>query len=277
MIRWMLSLLLCAGFALAGAPADVTVQGLYEGSCKSDNGVECKLEVRVVAQGKGEFKVFIRETLPDGKLVKVDGEAKTDGDAVAFKAKVGDTAWSGTYADGGFTGTCPTGCKLAIKRVQRQSPTLGKKPPEGAIVLLDGKNFVQLNKRKNKDGTENPWPQAAEDGSMQVAKGGMSSKQGLDGSFDYHVEFINPFMPDKHSQGRGNSGVFLPNGDEIQFSTPSAMPRMWAAAVAASTSTKTPTPSTSSPSLRFRRSNGRPTTSNTASRSRTARSWPSRA
>ena len=44
----------------------------------------------------------------------------------------------------------------------------------------------------------------------------MNSKRTFDGSFDLHVEFVNPLMPTAHSQGRGNSGVYLPNGDEIQ-------------------------------------------------------------
>ncbi|HUT35262.1 MAG TPA: DUF1080 domain-containing protein [Planctomycetota bacterium] len=204
-----------AAVAWAGAPPDVEVQGLYEGACKDAKG-ECKLEARVVAQGKGAFKVFIRQTLADGKIANVNGAASAEGDSVAFTAKAGDVEWKGTYANAAFTGTCGEGCTLELKRVQRKSPTLGKKPPEGAVVLLDGKTFDFLAKRKKKDGTEDPWPKAGDDGSIQVARGGMSSTQALEGSFNYHVEFLCPFMPDRHSQGRGNSGVFLPNGDEIQ-------------------------------------------------------------
>ena len=55
-----------------------------------------------------------------------------------------------------------------------------------------------------------------EDGSIQLPKGGMNSQRAFEGSFDLHVEFMNPFLPTEHSQGRGNSGVYLPNGDEIQ-------------------------------------------------------------
>ncbi len=217
MHRVVLATVVCLGIALAGAPDEAAVQGLYEGSCKSDSGVECKLEVRVVAQGKGEYKVFIRETLPDGKLVKVNGEAKAEGDTVAFKAKVGDTEWSGTYADGGFTGTCPTGCKLTIRRAERKSPTLGAKPPEGAILLLapDPNASEEMTRRKGKDGKEPDW-KLFEDGGALIPKGGMSTKRAFEGSFKLHVEFKSPFMPAGRSQGRGNSGVFLPNGDEIQ-------------------------------------------------------------
>jgi hypothetical protein len=55
-----------------------------------------------------------------------------------------------------------------------------------------------------------------DDGSIQVPRGGMNSRREFEGSFDLHVEFMNPLMPTQHSQGRGNSGVYLPNGDEIQ-------------------------------------------------------------
>ncbi|MBM4036075.1 MAG: DUF1080 domain-containing protein [Planctomycetes bacterium] len=213
--RIVLCIVACLGSAFAGAPPEAEVQGLYEGSCKDAKG-ESKLEARVVAQGKGEFKVFVRQTLPDGKLTNVNGTARVEGETVAFSAKAGDIEWKGAYAAGAFTGSCGEGCKLEIKKVLRKPPTLGKKPPEGAIVLLDGKSFDGLTKRKRKDGTEDPWPQAAEDGSIQVARGGMNSKQGFEGSFNYHVEFLCPLMPGAHSQGRGNSGVYLPNGDEIQ-------------------------------------------------------------
>ena len=215
MTRLLACLLVCARVCLAGAPPEAEVQGLYEGSCKDAKG-ECKLEARVVAQGKGEYKVFIRQALADGKIANVNCTAKTEGESVAFSGKAGDVEWQGTYAAGAFTGSCGEGCKLEVKRVQRKCPTLGKTPPAGAVVLLDGKSFDELTKRKKKDGTEDPWPQAAEDGSIPVAKGGMNSKQQFEGSFNYHVEFLIPLMPGAHGQGRGNSGVYLPNGDEIQ-------------------------------------------------------------
>ncbi len=54
------------------------------------------------------------------------------------------------------------------------------------------------------------------DGSIQVPRDGINSDRGFEGSFDLHVEFMVPFMPGDHGQGRGNSGVYLPNGEEIQ-------------------------------------------------------------
>jgi len=245
-----------AGLALAAAPAEVEVQGLYEGTCKDG-----KIEARVVAQGKGDYRVYIRVDQGGGKLAKVVLDGKTAGEAVTFEGKAGDTAWKGAYADGAIKGDCGEIGTFEIKRVEKKSPTLGKKPPEGAVVLLDGKSFdsmVRANGQpwylgdKSKEGEvvwevalrsiakqpaawptkETPIPEGwelmpqhrqvdvvlviGEDGSIRVPGGGMNSKPQFEGSFDAHVEFLNPFMPTGHSQGRGNSGCYLPNGQEIQ-------------------------------------------------------------
>lgn len=172
-------------------PPEADVQGLYEGTIGG-----AKAEARVVALGKGAFKVFARF---DGKKVELDG--KIEGEAVAFQGKGGETA---AWAPGAIKGT-----SIDLQRVQRKPASLGKAAPAGAVVLLDGKGWDELNKPKE------AWV-AADDGSIQVPKGGMSSKRQFEGSFDLHVEFLCPFMPEARGQGRGNSGCYLPNGDEIQ-------------------------------------------------------------
>ncbi len=53
-------------------------------------------------------------------------------------------------------------------------------------------------------------------GTLQVPKKGMTSKQAFAGDFFLHVEFMSPFMPEARGQGRGNSGCYLPNGQEVQ-------------------------------------------------------------
>ena len=106
-----------------------------------------------------------------------------------------------------------------MKRVVRQSPTLGLKPPAGAIVLLDGKSFDEVTK-----GGQQEWKLVG-DGAIQVPKGGMNSKRQFKGNIKLHVEFYLPLMPEARDQGRSNSGVYLPNGDEVQvldsFGSPS--------------------------------------------------------
>lgn len=202
-----------SSLVLLGVP-EIEVQGLYQGSCK-DAKAEVQIEARVVAQGNNAFKAFVRKNLGAGKVEKAELNGKAEGDAVTFKGKAGDVEWTAAYVKGAITGSCGAGCQLALQRVERKPPSLGKKPPEGAIVLLDGKNFGEIVKGKGKEGAESDW-KADDDGSIQVPKGGMNSKQSFDVSFDLHVEFLSPFMPAARGQGRGNSGCYLPNGDEIQ-------------------------------------------------------------
>jgi hypothetical protein len=186
------------------APPEAEVQGLYEGTLK-----DVKFEARVIAMGKDAYKIYLRQDLGDGKVGKVELDGKVEGDAVTFKNKGGEMEWTATYSPGAIKGSAG-GTAFEAKRVERKSPTMGKKPPAGALVLLDGKNFSEVNRGKSDD------EKAADDGSIQIPKGGMSSKQQFDGSFDYHVEFLCPLMPAARGQGRGNSGCYLPNGDEVQ-------------------------------------------------------------
>ncbi|MBI3856443.1 MAG: DUF1080 domain-containing protein [Planctomycetes bacterium] len=187
------------------APPEAEVQGLYEGALR-----DVKFEARVVAMGKDAFKIHVRQDLGGGKVGKVELDGKVEGDAVAFKSKGGDVEWTASYGPGSIKGSAG-GTAFEMKRVERKPPSMGRKPPAGAIVLLDGKNFDQLTKGK----ADEDW-KPADDGSIQVPKGGMNSKQQFDGSYDMHVEFMCPLMPGARGQGRGNSGCYQPNGDEVQ-------------------------------------------------------------
>ena len=201
-MRGLVGLILA--FTLA-APPEAEVQGLYEGALK-----DVKFEARVVAMGKDAYKIYVRQALADGKTGKVELDGKVEGDAVTFKNKGGDVEWTGAYAAGSIKGSAG-GTAFEMKRVERKSPSMGKKPPAGAIILLDGKNFGELTPAKPTE----EW-KAAEDGSIQVPKGGMNSKQQFDCSYDMHVEFNCPLMPAARGQGRGNSGCYQCNGDEVQ-------------------------------------------------------------
>lgn len=217
MNRLALFLVACValtGTALAAPPLEEKVQGLYEGAVKDATG-EQKFEARVVACGKETYKVFLREAAAKGNVAKVELDGKTEGDAVRFSGKANGQEWAASYADGTLKGTCGGQGSLAMKRIVRQPPTLGAKPPKGAVVLLDGASSTELTKQPLKGGAEQPW-KAVEGGGIEVPKGGMNSKRQFDGNFKLHVEFKIPFMPAARDQGRGNSGVYLPNGDEIQ-------------------------------------------------------------
>jgi hypothetical protein len=81
-------------------------------------------------------------------------------------------------------------------------------PPSDAIVLFDGKD---LSKWQSKE----PWK--VENGYIEcVPKAGDLQTKDKFGDFQLHVEWASPAEVKGNSQGRGNSGVFLPGHQEVQ-------------------------------------------------------------
>jgi hypothetical protein len=180
----------------ADAGPDFKVQGEYEGEIEGKG----KFGAQVVALGSGKFDVyFLTGGLPGAgwdTKGRTKVEAKTEGDTVTLT----DKAWKGTIADGTLKGTAPEDAAFMLKKVERKSKTLGDKPPEGAMVLFDGK-------------TADEWKggKLVEDNLLFC---GTDSKKGI-GAGKLHVEFRCPFQPKARGQGRGNSGVYV-QGIEIQ-------------------------------------------------------------
>ena len=85
--------------------------------------------------------------------------------------------------------------------------------PSDAIVLFDG---TDLSKWEMEDGTAAAW--TLKDGVMTVnkQKGSIRTKEKF-GSFQLHLEWLNPTSMTGSSQARGNSGVFLQGMYEIQI------------------------------------------------------------
>lgn len=91
--------------------------------------------------------------------------------------------------------------KKGAERVERESPTLGAAPPEGAVVLFDGEKNDRV-KGEIADGLL--W--AGSETTVPM------------GDFSLHLEFRLPYKPARliSSQDRGNSGVYLFDNYEIQ-------------------------------------------------------------
>ena len=88
-----------------------------------------------------------------------------------------------------------------LDRLDRKSPTLGARPPEGASVLFDGTNIDQFdNAQMTKDGL--------------LMEGATIKPMFQD--FNLHVEFRLPYMPQADGQSRGNSGLYLQGRYECQ-------------------------------------------------------------
>jgi len=196
--------------------------GIYEGEWQN-------------AQGQGKFTAQIRpvgSNVYDG-FVMLKNKAETTAviklSSLANAAEPGVIQLTGKTSskelgkemqfEGKLSGNDPKSLKLAGtlkggagdgnlngERIEKQSPTMGAKPPKDAIVLFDGKQT-------------NHWETFPfllnNDGSMQVQKENMTAKDRLD-NYQLHVEFRTPFMPADQGQARGNSGVYLQSIYEVQ-------------------------------------------------------------
>ncbi len=158
----------------AKADPDFAVQGEYAGEKKG---------VQVVALGDGKFDIVeYAGGLPGAGW---DGRTKTkaNGDAAKVKELTSD-----------------------LKKVNRESPTLGAKPAEGAIVLFDG----------TKESLEKHWKSGAKMTEDGLLVEGCTSKDEFQ-SFKLHIEFRTPYMPKARGQGRGNSGYYIQGRYECQI------------------------------------------------------------
>jgi hypothetical protein len=183
----------------AKADADFAVQGEYVGTVAGADGKPAKYGIQVVAQSLGKFRAYGHQGgLPgDGwdKSKKVEADGQTKDGITVFPKLLG----SATIKDQVLTITGAGGAKVGeLKRVLRQSPTLGSKPPEGAIVLFDATT-----------GAEHfPGAKLTDDKYLGVPA---TSKRFFAKDFALHIEFRIPYRT------HGNSGVYLQGSYELQL------------------------------------------------------------
>jgi len=201
------------------------VMGDWQGDWELDNGGDSgSLAAQVIALGKGQYRAVLSNEFDSRRepLAVLDG--RLDGAAVNFTGRtvLSDSgteleiqaAIKGGEFNGSFKGD--EFGRFAMSKQVRLSPTLGAKPPEGAIVLFNGKDFNQWKHPNKKEGEDRvKWELV--DGAMRVKPGTgsiITRKQFAD--VRLHIEFRTPFMPEKRGQGRGNSGVYLQGRYEVQ-------------------------------------------------------------
>ena len=182
------------------ADADFAIQGEYVGEINRD-GSNVKLGIQLVAQGGNRFLgVGYFGGLPgDGwnGLDPVKGEGPLKDGKLELTAEADVTIKDGVItirdSGGGLIGEC--------KKVNRQSPTLGEKPPTGAVVLFDGKSADNFDGGKL-------------DGDLLIQ--GVTSKQKFQ-NYSLHLEFLLSYMPNERGQGRANSGCYSQGRYEVQI------------------------------------------------------------
>ena len=163
---------------------DFLIQGEY--------GKEGGLGIQVVAVGNSKFQAAVyKGGLP--------GAGANNNE---FKLFTGETKDGKTILEGPANQTITiasgkaTGKDYSYDKVNRKSPTLGQKPPKGAIILFDGRT-----------NGFNPGKTRGE----YLAEGQITKDKFKD--FQLHIEFRTPFKPDSRpgSQDRGNSGIYIFN------------------------------------------------------------------
>ncbi len=202
------------------AAADRDLMGDYTGIWydppdKSYQKINPTLSAQVINVDVGHYRVRFVQNLDRRAEVYFEGDADLKGQRIAHK---GDE-WNFTVGKDGLNGTGTIYGKTGpfkLERVVLRSPTLGKKAPEGAIVLFDGSNFDAW---EHQDGRAVTWTIPG-DGSMEVPPrttndngeprvgGTIVSKQSFK-DVRFHMEFRYPVEPGKKGQGRGNSGLFF--------------------------------------------------------------------
>jgi len=186
----------------AKAGVEYALQGEYAGELKNNDGGTLKVGVQVISEGKGafSFKAFPGGLPGDGhdgsdprpgSAKLVPGAEKAEIDFPGIEAAI--TPEAIVVTKGGHTGKLP--------KVNRKSPTLGAKAPEGAVILFDGKSADEWTPANLTEG--------------DLLGVGVTTKKKF-GDFKAHIEFRTPYMPESRGQGRGNSGVYIQNRYELQ-------------------------------------------------------------
>lgn len=186
----------------ASAGPDFAIQGEYKGALKIDGG-ELSLGIQVIAEGEGKFAfaAYVGGLPGEGwdgdSIIRGSGEGK-DGEAVLKsdqgRAEIKDGLMT-IYSNGGEKAG-------ELKKVDRESPTLGMKPPEGAVVLFDGTTADKFENGRMSDD--------------KLLMEGVTSKDKFT-DFQLHLEFRLAYMPLARGQARSNSGCYLQGRYEVQI------------------------------------------------------------
>jgi hypothetical protein len=180
------------------ADADFALQGEYVGSISGT-----PVGLQIVALGKGQFDAAgYRGGLP-GEGWDKQGRNAYGGGATNGVLELNGPAGRIDVAGGWATAIDANGYVQGyLRKVARQSATIGLAPPPGATVLFDGSSTDQLQGAK-----------VTPDG-LLVA--GVLTKMPV-ASFRLHLEFRTPYMPQAKGQARGNSGVYIQQRYEVQI------------------------------------------------------------
>jgi hypothetical protein len=192
-------------------PEKAAAEEKFVGTWESSIAGDVIGKAHVIAMGHGKYQAVLMAKDGSARDATIVMNGKWANGNIAFRSG----PWLGALTDkvfaGGKFGDDDT--RFTLKKVAPQSPTLGTKPPETAIVLLDG---TSLDAWQNEKGEAAAW-NLVEGGAMEVTpgKGALVSKHAFK-DMRLHLEFRTPFYPEKRGQSRGNSGVYMQGRYEVQ-------------------------------------------------------------
>ncbi len=176
---------------------------------------------QVIALGGWKYQINILPAfdMRCPPIAVIEGEEKNG------KIRIDDDGWKGTISANGFKASQGDKLSFEMTRVTRLSPTLGAKPPKGAIVLYDGSGFDQWN--SSGPGKPVSWKQL-DGGAMENVpkKGSLVTKKKFS-DMKLHLEFRLPLLPEARGQGRGNSGVYIMTSYELQILDSYGLPGLY--------------------------------------------------
>jgi hypothetical protein len=195
---------------IAWDPAKLTgdleyaIQGEYLGKRNGAKGAGDSLGAQVIALGNGTFEVkLFSGGLPgagwNGKP-PTTGKGTLDRNRVAVKAADNPEVTLGVLKPDTDTKNhifiLPGKKGISLSKIERKSPSLGAKPPKGAVVLFSGPSDAdKWDKDRIAELTDGKFLQA----------GGVRTKQKFQ-SVQLHLEFRTAWMPGRE---RGNISVHL--------------------------------------------------------------------
>ena len=152
--------LLCRGCcrAVSSLAAEVDpFMGDWQGSGTASDGAAFEFVAQVIAQGGNQYQVNILKAFDvrANPMHVMDGSLK--GSKYTYTADGGlyrgECTLDGEVCKGWYKGDVDG--QFEMRRVLRQPPTLGAKPPAGAVVLFDGTNFDKWTSFGARKGTIN--------------------------------------------------------------------------------------------------------------------------
>ena len=171
------------------------------------NDSDCVAQVFPIGDGKYQANLLTHFDTESNLIAVLLGVPS--GAALAFSGG----GWTGEIKNSHFTGGNGDK-KFDLQHITRTSPTMGAKPPKGAVVLFDGNNLDAWAKKAGKDWLKEDGPakwKLLPDGAVEVVPGAdcIITHQKF-GDCHLHVEFRTLGVP-------SNSGVFLETRYELNI------------------------------------------------------------